>query len=405
PISMSHTATTLRTMGKNLYSGSRGRISLIHREQDKIVLDRQTISDSLRAEYPLMSPWYIPRVIDSGRILDIYPDDSSTRSMAKHSRVALDVGHGFPHTAEDAVNNAANELLVSAFVCDGHKVYGLFGYYQLLDSLILPEGSNCLLDGNTSSGWTLMWNSGKGKYAIRAGHDQRLTDNVLESELAADTLTWLVSTYHGWIAFDQKHGTFYRGKRTMRLSDRSISETIDSIPMPELASSNATFYQPGNALSADLISFAIDHTVYLAEATDTTFKILSKVVIPGQPVKSTALGQDPFDPKSPYARLWVSTGENLFSFNVKGLNLDSLKTASTASRTLAASNLDVSSRAGTAILSWAGSNPVQARISGLDGRMSQTLSLRPGGTATWRAPAPGLYVASAPGTTKVFLVK
>lgn len=99
--------------------------------------------------------------------------------------------------------------------------------------------------------------------------------------------------------------------------------------------------------------------------------------------------------------LWATTGTELYSFK---FSMEEPPLSSVASPTRSALFALQHNPQG-ASFTWYGSGTEIVRMTGIDGRAHGTVELRPGATANWTAPHPGLYLAHTPDGVKRVLAR
>lgn len=246
-------------------------------------------------------------------------------------------------------------------------------------------------------------NASAWKWAICSDSLDRPWASWKVDTLRTANVNWVVVDSTGrWLAFDQTRALLF-----WRTGNPNGAFQYDSLRIPGITTNPRQSYQVSRF--RDFYLTAVDSTLLFIRWDAQGARIASRFTIPGKQILATSVASDtvwtsgakPLERITRMPYVWAITGQELYSFV---LNLEEPPISSMASPSRSALFALQQNPHGAAF-TWYGSGTEIVRMTGVDGRTHGKVELRPGSTANWTAPHPGLFLAHTPDGVKRILAR
>ncbi|MBK9576877.1 MAG: hypothetical protein IPK50_03250 [Fibrobacterota bacterium] len=414
--------TTLSVDGDSVIVGSKGLAQHYYRTGSKVTFDGERRSDTISLDTPNLgyggvlpksgsmfyptSPKYhykfqeirIPFVelgegfhrlesASSG-----YTEDSGAKNIKLSEQNILACGEKAIYRMNRNDSSSANPYIVTQirrFQGAGHSFCAAKSWLKQ-DAEFLPETVHHTYTFTSQA--IIQWPLGNGYWAVQVDSANKIVGSNRYDSIPTSQLDWMVadSSVHRWLSFNQSASTLF-----WRAGDPKGLFKIDSLKITGLSTEKRPCYQV--RIKDSIVTFAVDSQIIFLKWTPSHVQVLARYSIPGKIIQAATMEES--NQRSNY--LWATTGTELYSFK---FSMEEPPLSSVASPTRSALFALQHNPQG-ASFTWYGSGTEIVRMTGIDGRAHGTVELRPGATANWTAPHPGLYLAHTPDGVKRVLAR
>lgn len=406
-------------VGDSVLVGSKGLGQGFLRSGSSIVSTGGKQSDTINLTTPNLSPTGVLATKDSlFRIWyrHIYPATGTTtvldfrQSASPHMN--LGDGYHFLFNRTHSVYNSSNpdDNYEENLICGQNQIVRDRRYAPMFPDNPLVRRSTLAFSGIGHSVCdyhklaTIAWPLGNGYWALKTDSMENVIDSGRYDSLKSTQLDWLVNDKSGrWLAFDQSTSRLY-----WRIGTSNSPFTFGSMTIPGLAREKRPCYQVSRVDS--IVTFAVDSQIVFLKWTPDEVKVVAKYSIPGKIIQAVSMPDSGYalesGPASRYIKtlryVWATTGTELYSFK---FSMEEPPVSSASPSPSRSALFALQHNPQGASFTWYGSGTEIVRMTGIDGRAHGTVELRPGATANWTAPHPGLYLAHTPDGVKRILAR